>query len=363
VLGANKKFGVKNNVPYVKLIPDGATMHMQSDSSLSISTNGGSTPTLNIHVYSKDSLVNTIIYNMVSEQSVKESMWADGFGKPIWEYKVWNNYSKFQKASVTLTKTFLGRLVPIIKFIWIDPENQDEMIYSGSEGISYRGELKILKEAGKGDKSYYIPPQNKKGEALLGTYRDSSHLWKEFSSLNVVNDRPLSLEKFKKVKNSKEIIQAVASSMLCKASMGLVYCEAPVTSLVNWKGDIFSDYLSNNIESIGKYAPHVDTTVSSLCSALFIFNNEMGCGPDSERRESNKNNVLNYFWSKVNGGFQKYFDEANNPTILEDWKVFINSTAIGALRTLRDNNMRCNISLVKAENFFQYKQLTGGTND
>ena len=346
VLGANKKYGVHNNTPYVKLHPQGDTLSMQSSFSSSISTNGGSTSTLNIHMYDGGSLIKTIIYNMIAEENIKESIWSLGFGKPIWEYDVWDDHTKFLQVSSDISFSFLGRLVPILKFLWIDPERPTEMVYSCSEGIDYLGALETLKSSMKYDTSYYLPPQNKKGKALLGTCRDSSHLWREFSSLNINTDIPLVMTKFKSIQKYTTI-QSTAVSMLCSSSMGLVYCEDVIVSSVNWSNDVFRGYLTGSL-SISSFAEYADTVSSKLYSALYVFNREMGC-TDNNRGESNKSTVMNYYWYGVNGGFQYYFDRSSSPTIMDEWKAFINDAAKRALYSLRDNNMRCNISLVKAE--------------
>lgn len=355
VLGANKKYGVKNNVQYVALSPQGYTLSMQSSFSPNISTNGGSTSTLNIHVYDNENLLKTIIYNLIPELDIKENVWERGFGTPIWEYPVWNDHTKFLQVSEDISFSFLGRLIPILKFIWIDPENHNEMIYTCSEGIDYLKPLENISISEKYDTTYYIPPQNKKGKALLGTYRDSSHLWKEFSSLNVSTDLPLVMKKFKSSCDFG-VIQTNAVSMLCSPSMGLVYCDNVVSSYVYWPDNVLKVYLNGSF-NIASYAGYVDDVASKLSSSIFVFNKEMGCidnkGKPTDRGKHNRDTVLRYFWSELNKGFQYYFDNSSSPTILDEWKNFVSGIARKALYVLRDNNIRCNISLVKAEKSLQ----------
>ena len=121
VLGGNMKYGNQKTLKKPELKPKGQVQSIVSYPSISLTTTNGSKSTLNIHSYDPCSLLNSIILNMLSQEIVN-TLWSQGIGKPLWEYNIWDNYESFLKSTSILESTFLGRLIPINKFIWVDPE-------------------------------------------------------------------------------------------------------------------------------------------------------------------------------------------------------------------------------------------------
>lgn len=348
ILGGNMKYGISRpGGPELK--PKGQVKAFQSIPSISLTTNGGSTSTLNIHPYDPYNLLISIILNMLSQETT--DLWSMGIGKPLWEYCIWNDHEQFLKNTPILESSFLGRIVPINKFIWIDPEAPNQMVYSDAEGINYLEPLLNLKLTGKRDQSYYLPsPKPRKGalagKATLGYLKENSFLWKEFATLDTSVDIPEVLKKFQILKKFKNKIIISATTLNCSGSRGLVYGEKIIVSSLSWNLNDLKDYLKGNLGILNSMVEKAEEV--KLYNATFKFNIELGLDPDSKTAKGNTNQVSSYYWSHLNSEFQYFLNKINEPETNNDWNLFIKKTAIDALHTLKDSDPRRNKAVVRA---------------
>lgn len=67
-------------------------------------------------------LVETIWLNLLDRNTVSEALGADSWGQPIWTFpKNWQRAEKWRRRA---TATYLGRLVPATKGIWLDEDGR-----------------------------------------------------------------------------------------------------------------------------------------------------------------------------------------------------------------------------------------------
>jgi len=354
VVGCNMKYGVSKPAgPGLK--PSGQVQAPQAAAPFNISTNGGSTSTLNLSVRRGD-LLETVILNMISEEDLLP-IYSKGFGKPFWEYPVWDDFQKMLEVVSELTETFLGRLVPITKFLWVDPENPKEMIYSAAEGLDYQAFLSVLKEGSNHDRTYFFPPASATGKATLGAYKEDSYLWQEQASLDVERDTPLVLRKFK---GNDMPVSCVASALLVSASMGLITVEQEVSSSVSWPEGALSAYLSSGI-AFNEFSSTARRIAEgekgskgwNLSWALSRYCAGMNLNPKGSLFEALKKKLRRAYWERMDKEFTWFLEHSIDPDVeqkerLKQWQDICISIAKEQMKGLMDNNPRNNKEIIKA---------------
>jgi hypothetical protein len=363
VIGGNKKYNA-SRPGGPKLLPVGQVGGFQSAVPVSLTTNGGSTSTLNIRVEDPSSLLNTIILNMVPESTVKLVFGVYGFGSPVWEYDVWDDHTKMLSKAQEMTESFLGRLIPITKFIWIDPAAPSEMIYSDASGLDYQKPLENLKAAKQHDSTYYFPSKSETGKATLGAYKEGSYLWQEFASLDVNSNTPIVLHKFRNGYSAPVICVASAMSMN-KPSMGLITINNVVETKVEWPNGCLTAYINGKlkIDSLVSIASEnaygsQDKKVKgwNIGWAMRKYADVMNIESDGKVLEGLKSTVLRKYWETLSKNFPEYLVKLEGKTAEEqvqvqaEWKQLCKNVAKSHIWSIADGNPRTNKAVVIACN-------------
>lgn len=329
VCGGNLKYGFsKPGGPHLK--PQGQVQDFQTGISYLLSTNGGSTSTQNFRV-DGDSLLESIILNMVPESTIQQIWPVHGIGKPSWEYE-WNDHTDIVARADEHTNSFLGRLVPIRKFIWVDPMNPARMIYAAAEGLDYQNPLQALKAANQYDSSYYIAPrglQDPKVKAALGTLQDEIPLWKEFASLKGAKELPGVLTKLLGYGGS---VRISSTSMQVSSGMGLVYFERCRVSTVEWPSGTFSKYITG-LPTLNTMVADANNMGTKLWGAVSTYNKVMGMDPKGKIAEQNLVQVKTAFWKSLGGAYPEYLKMLSNPNIINEWSTLCKESANKAIHS------------------------------
>ncbi|NLB63796.1 MAG: type I-E CRISPR-associated protein Cse1/CasA [Fibrobacter sp.] len=356
--GCNMKHGA-SRPGGPELIPSGVVVGLEPSLPVYLSTNGGSTSTLNISVQGEN-LLNTMFYNMIGESHIK-SVYPRGFGKPLWEYDVWTDHSKMLDVAEELTTTFLGRMLPLQKFIWIDPIKPEEMIYSATEGLDYQQYLDELKESTSGngyDKSYFLPNLDTKAKATLAAYNSGSSLWQEYAALDVVKHTPLVFEKFRA--GSPKVLTYGAAMDTGRPAMGLVTQEKELSSMVEWpedglasfiKGDWSFEVLINEAEKVATGKTDKKKRFYSLNQAIRNFCEGINLHAKSDARSSIRDRLMRQYWEQLNGVFPRYmlkFDTEEVESISDSWESECLEIARDLMKSLLDGSPRRNKAVIRA---------------
>lgn len=352
VIGGNMKYGFKKpGGP--NLIPSGQVQGFQTAVPVTISTNGGSTSTLNLRVTSKN-LIETIILNMISEEDIKTVFGVYGFGHPYWEYDVWTDHKKMLGVSDKLTESFLGRLIPITKFLWVDPDKTQEIMYADAEGLDYQPYTAFLKET-TCESTYYFPNKDTKAKASLKAFDPDSYLWQDFASLDIGHDCPLVLKKFKLDYDYSDIITVDASALQVSNSMGLVSKVNVMLSSVTWFNGCISKYINGNVKldqhiNIAKDIcfSNKDKPQWNIGGALHILAKELNLDSKGSTFEGLKDSIRKGYWLILDREFPLFLKDIDNPNTLQEWKNFCEETAKRLIMNLSDSGSRRNRAVVIA---------------
>jgi hypothetical protein len=359
VYGGNKKTLIKGNArPNLtdssgKIV--GSIEKGQPEVSPILTTNSGSSGTINIFVQGSD-LIQTIVLNLISEDVVKQT-WVKGFGCPIYLSDT-NDHNNMVSNHEELDHTFLGHLVPLIKYLRIltdaeaiakklDPKKV-WIIYNHAVAYDFKGALENLKKSVGSDKHYYTELSNPKAKYTRGILKPNSYLWKEFAEFNL-KLIPKVLEKFIALKaNNTTIINAVG--MECSGTAGLVYNEKLYESNLTLEKGVINDYMIGGfffqiLQNMGKVSFEISSKLycAVISYAKDLYGDKCDCDPYTDE-------ALRFYWEMLNNHSRYFIAKAqkNAPRIKEDWEEFCKETARDILRGIKDGSVRRNKAIAKA---------------
>lgn len=350
---------LKNALPKQgpELIPKGKVTRVNSTYPPSLSTNG-TYGTLNYFIEDPTNLINTIILNMIAEKDIKP-IWKRGFGKPIWEYDIGNNYNKFLEIKNEITQTFLGRLIPWSKFIWIDPKKPDQMLYSHAEGISLTQILEILKENGKYENFYNIPDTNPKKKSCLKHIKKNQDLWKDIASFNIRENTPIILRKLERENIGIDYIKIISTAKDIRGTSGLVFekslYESELIISTYSLQKLLSDYLLPNNFNPGLALKDAEKAYDQLIRALYILNKELNFIKNDGSKNSYAKGFTEkstaYFWSNLKIVFPEFLNkEENDQDLNKFWKKKLIEYIKESLYLLKDKSPKKIKAITKAIN-------------
>jgi len=95
-------------------------------------------------------LLATLRLNLLTRETCRDSYGHHGMGRPLWE--VWSSNKPSLEVTQLLTSSYLGRLVPLARAVWLDgPKSMtlgNALVYDGFEDSGYREASATIVAAG-----------------------------------------------------------------------------------------------------------------------------------------------------------------------------------------------------------------------
>lgn len=130
---------------------------------------------------SSENILNTLWLNIVSKEQLRNFMPGLEFGRPVWDESV-QDYEN----TVRLTKSYLGRLVPLSRFLLLNQNNHSQIRFF-TNGLSYPSDLKIYREL----MATIVLTEIKNGvkDNVYLRVDTTKHPWRELSSILSISKR------------------------------------------------------------------------------------------------------------------------------------------------------------------------------
>lgn len=225
----------------VRPIPAG-----KNEKSKNSSINAPCTPFSMLHTFVRQpTLFETLHVNLLTQDTVREHWGLEGWGKPIWERipSSWEDSSAIENA----TRTYLGRLMPLSRFICLQPSGASMLL---GNGLDYPSFPNVPAEPS----ATVTSAKNNTDRSLLGAREKA--LWRELSALivrrragepggaltlrNIPENRPFDiwvgafLAKQASIEDTAESVLHVPTSMQREAGRGAYYDEVKFAENIGW---------------------------------------------------------------------------------------------------------------------------------
>lgn len=133
------------------------------------------TPGSMLHTFvRRPTVLESLHANLLTHADVSEHWSVDGWGKPVWEWipQSWNDEEAIRNA----TRSYIGRLVPLARFVALKPDGVFMLLGNGFDYLSYPD---ISAESS----ATVVLKKDGESRALLGA--GEKEIWRELSALIV----------------------------------------------------------------------------------------------------------------------------------------------------------------------------------
>jgi len=258
-------------------------------------------------------ILETILFNLLSK-SITSTFPNSNFGQPVWDNfpKSSNDISAFENAS----KTYLGRLVPLSRFIKLDDNPKKTNCIFGP----------TCKEL----KFEYLPAfleptctvlKSKKNELFYMRISSDKHIWRDFGAVfSLGKTGTQTLNSVKKIANEKENINVWIGGLEIGAQA------AKIKDSVEWNFYIPVSQLGES--ELNKYKEGVELaskTEFSLKNAIKTYCKEL------KMENSLISKAVPFFWQQLDNKYELLLEIANDDTKpMDEWEKLLYKTMVKA---------------------------------
>lgn len=252
-----------------------------------------------------DSLLDTLHRNLMAKRQAEQFFGNDLWGKPVWQ--VMPTRLADTEAVANANHTYLGRLVPLSRAIWLADDCRSLTLANGLEYAPY-------KKSGWREPTATIVPRMDKGQSVRVVLRASvdKAVWRELHALAVKAVSQSALggpATLQNVSDEKEFDLWVG---------GLVANKAKLVDATESVFHVPSAMLAEKSQMVyEKGVQWAETTAFRLMKAVSACHKELGDNLDrpdmKDRRNKIQANAAAHFWTDIESAVPRLLDLAAAP--------------------------------------------------
>jgi CRISPR system Cascade subunit CasA len=274
-----------------------------------------------------ENLLATLHKNLMTKQQAAEFFGKDSWGKPVWESMPDGLHDSYALKNATCT--YLGRLVPLARMIWLNDDCRSLILANGLEYPSY--------EAGWRESSATIVVRSIKGSPKRIVLRASLEkaTWRELNALTVkvVGHNPGGPAALQNIPGGEDAFDLWVGGLVSDQSKIVDTTE----SVFHVPAAMLQEKGQQAYELGVKFA---ETAEARLRRAVSTYHKEVGDDLDRPGFKEHRNKVqgksIVRFWTDIEQAVSQLLEVAENPEKLEptrEWrKTDWGQSVLSALR-------------------------------